>query len=88
MRSKHAKASKIEVTLNWQEGLRLTIADDGVGFDYSPEMKFKSSSGLGLGNLESRARLLNAELKFVKNVPSGSVVEVSLPHSAFKHIGT
>src|SRR5258706_3946643 len=75
---KHAKASKIEVTLNWQEGLRVTIADDGIGFDYSPEMKFKNSSGLGLGNLESRARLLNAELKFLKNVPSGSVVDLFL----------
>ncbi|MBI1769370.1 MAG: sensor histidine kinase [Bacteroidetes bacterium] len=78
---KHAKASKIEVTVNWQEGLHLTVADDGVGFDFSPELKFKNSSGLGLSNLESRARLLHAELKFLKNTPSGCVVDVFLPIS-------
>lgn len=85
---KHSRASKIEIKTIWNDGLHLTIADDGVGFENSPDMKSKSSSGLGLNNLESRARLLNAELKFQKNNPSGSVVEVFLPSSNFKSTST
>jgi signal transduction histidine kinase len=72
---KHARASKIEVNINWNHGLHLTIADDGVGFNRDEKA---SASGLGLSNLESRARLLNADLKFLRNSPSGSVVEVAL----------
>jgi signal transduction histidine kinase len=74
---KHAKASKIEVKMNWVGGLHLTIADDGVGFDHCT--KSSAASGLGLSNLESRARLLNADLKFLKNNPTGSIVELVLP---------
>jgi signal transduction histidine kinase len=73
---KHSKASKIEVSINWSEGLHLTIIDDGVGFDHTT--KSTGTSGLGLSNLESRARLLNADLRFLKNSPSGSIIDVVL----------
>ncbi|HTH55831.1 MAG TPA: sensor histidine kinase [Cyclobacteriaceae bacterium] len=72
---KHAKASLIEVRMNWDGGLHVAIADDGVGFDVAAS---DGSLGLGLSNLESRARLLNADLKFLKNQPKGSVVELFL----------
>jgi signal transduction histidine kinase len=74
---KHAKASLIEVRMNWDGGLHVAIADDGVGFEVSQP---NNSVGLGLSNLESRARLLNADLKFLKNQPKGSVVELFLPN--------
>ena len=74
---KHAKATVIEVRMNWDGGLHVAVADDGVGFDLE---EFGGSTGLGLSNLESRARLLNADLKFLKNQPRGSVVELFLPN--------
>lgn len=73
---KHANASQIEVRMNWNGGLQVAVVDDGIGFD--PSARINGSLGLGLSNLESRARLLNAELKFLKNNPSGSVVELFL----------
>ncbi len=78
---KHAHASSIEVRYQWaDDGLTLSIADDGLGFDF-PSTKSKTSGrhGLGLFNLENRVALLNATLTFKKNQPSGTIVLVSLP---------
>ncbi len=77
---KHAHASSINVMMKWQEGnLFLSITDNGIGFDYSSQLKFTKTSGLGLTNLESRSHLLNAELTFARNNPSGTIVNLKLP---------
>jgi len=78
---KHAHASTINVKYRWtNNSLILSISDDGLGFDF-PSVKNKASGrhGLGLYNLENRAALLNANLSFEKNQPSGTLVLVSLP---------
>lgn len=76
----HAQASQINVNLEWKEGcLQLEVMDDGIGFDYSPGLKFRNTFRLGLSNLETRARLLHAELQFGKNKPSGCVLTLKLP---------
>lgn len=78
---KHANAAVIETKFQWTENsLFLTIADDGVGFDF-PTVKNKMTGrhGLGLYNLENRVALLGAELAFEKNKPAGTRVSVKLP---------
>jgi signal transduction histidine kinase len=80
---KHANASQISVCYQWMdEELQLSIADDGLGFDF-PSVKTKISGrhGLGLYNMENRVALLGATLTFKKNTPSGTIVLVTLPLS-------
>ena len=61
---KHAKASNIIITIQ-QEGeiLRLSIKDDGIGFDPA-----KKRNGVGLQNITSRAELLNGTV-LIKSSP-------------------
>jgi PAS domain S-box-containing protein len=61
---KHAKASNIIITIQ-QEGeiLRLSIKDDGIGFDPA-----KKRNGVGLQNITSRAGLLNGTV-LIKSSP-------------------
>lgn len=76
----HAKASLITITFTWNDGcLWLTVVDDGIGFEYTPELKFRSTTRLGLSTMESRAHLLHAEIVFEKNKSSGSILTLKLP---------
>ena len=67
--SKHARASRVELTLkNNEEGaLILTIADNGIGFD---PVSASKGRGHGLRNMRERARALNGELEIAPQ-PSG-----------------
>ncbi len=78
---KHAKASAIDVKLQWHaDKLMLQVKDNGVGFELPTSVNYSPiGSGLGLLSLKSRADLLNAQLTFEKNIPSGTVISVNLP---------
>lgn len=73
---KHAGASVINVTvIGQQHGLELTVEDDGKGFD--PNMNHSATqngSGLGLFNMENRARLLNGRLQYDSKPGKGSKI--------------
>lgn len=57
---KHGKASQLSLELAESEkGLYYSYRDNGKGFDLE-----KASKGLGLRNIENRAEMLNASLKF------------------------
>lgn len=78
---KHAKASSIDVKLQWHtDKLMLQVKDNGVGFELPTSVNYSPiGSGLGLLSLKSRADLLYAQLTFEKNSPSGTVISVTLP---------
>lgn len=78
---RHARAKHIDVKLDWKDTvLCLTIADDGVGFDFPEENdRVKSRMGLGLVNMASRVRLLCGEVRYKRNNPTGTVVEITIP---------
>lgn len=60
---KHAKCSQFSIKLSLQnKSLKLVIKDDGTGFDSS-----NSHKGLGLHNIETRSRLLNARISWNKS---------------------
>ncbi len=67
---KYAEASQIEVKL-WQglKEIRLTYQDNGKGFDTS---NAEHQKGMGLRNIESRARMLRAEYQ-LKSAPKKGV---------------
>jgi two-component system, NarL family, sensor kinase len=78
---KHAKATTITVGIHWQnEHLILQVRDNGVGFKSLPISDNPPlENGLGLLSLKSRASLLNAQLTFEKNLPSGTCISILYP---------
>ena len=72
---KHAEASVINVTVIGGEDLQFSVEDDGKGFD--PSLKpgsVSGGSGLGLYNMENRARLLGGRLEFDNHDRKGSKI--------------
>jgi hypothetical protein len=59
--------------------LRVTVADDGVGFGVMPS----NGTGLGLTNIRERLKLLHGEagqLHIAANSPSGVIVTIEVPY--------
>jgi signal transduction histidine kinase/ABC-type uncharacterized transport system substrate-binding protein len=75
---KHSGASHAEVRLcgaNGCKSIRLTVDDDGKGFDPA---KIQTDS-LGIISMRERLRLVGGELRIVSGRPAGTRVEVSVP---------
>lgn len=72
---KHAKASEIDVFVNRAEDeLVIMVQDNGKGFDQQGVKK-----GLGLGNLESRVKVLKGEMEIDSYIDGGTSVTVHIP---------
>jgi signal transduction histidine kinase len=71
---KHSRSDRITVAFDWHANLIVQVCDTGIGFDQR-----NKSSGLGLFNMQNRARLLGASLRFEKNEPKGTCVTLSMP---------
>ena len=72
---KHAKASEIDVFVNRAEDeLVMMVQDNGKGFDQQGVKK-----GLGLGNLESRVKVLKGEMEIDSYIDGGTSVTVHIP---------
>ena len=78
---KHAKATKIIVTALFEpETFMLTIADNGIGFDASKiESDNYEGFGLGLRNMNNRAKMINASFKLTSTLQEGTAVTITLP---------
>ena len=77
---KHAQADHIQVTIAADELLSIVIEDDGVGFDADAIRNSKQNGkGLGLFNIENRARLIGAHIDFEKGRRKGSKTVITVP---------
>jgi signal transduction histidine kinase len=66
---KHARASRIVISAQWQApNLRILIADDGIGISTAPQ------NGRGLLSLRQRALEMGAQLEVGNNAPQGTTV--------------
>ena len=77
---KHAKASAVEVELKLaedQNGLRLMVRDDGLGFDLA-----NTRGSVGLAGMEDYANMMNGTYGIWSEPGTGTVVEATLPISA------
>ena len=73
----HARAARIELRLDEDAGgLRLTVADDGIGFD--PEEAGLRSRRLGLTSMEERARALGARLRIESAPGQGTTIQLEV----------
>ncbi|MEL6429233.1 MAG: PAS domain-containing protein [Planctomycetota bacterium] len=77
---KHASATEVQVDLELApvRSIRLTVHDDGCGFDTSATTA-SSSAGIGIASMEERARLVGGELSVVSREGWGTTVSVVAP---------
>ncbi|CAN7752972.1 histidine kinase [Variovorax sp. LjRoot290] len=72
---KHSRASKVRVGIDAADGqLSLSVADDGSGFAGGGD----AHGGMGLRNMEARARRLNGTLD-IRSTPDGTTVALRFP---------
>lgn len=75
--AKHAHASTVEITLSWRDGsVRLTVRDNGVGFDAQGPARPMS---FGLIGLAERAALIAAHLVVSSHIGEGTTITVTVP---------
>jgi signal transduction histidine kinase len=73
---KHANATRIEVSLDYDGGrILLDVADDGRGFD--PD----TASANGLAGLRDRIRALGGTVSVASGLGSGTRISASLPEA-------
>jgi signal transduction histidine kinase len=73
---RHSQARNVRILLDQSGDLvRLTVADDGVGFDWNSQQH----PGRGLSNLRARVRELRGHHRWEKVEPSGSCLVVEVP---------
>ncbi|HYF67879.1 MAG TPA: sensor histidine kinase [Ohtaekwangia sp.] len=79
---KHAAASMIKVTfIGQQENARVVVEDNGIGFDVALHKSSQHvATGLGLYNIENRARLVGAEVEFHSIIQQGSRIALIIPY--------
>jgi signal transduction histidine kinase len=76
---RHAKASRVSVILNQlDEGLQLTIEDNGIGFDLS---QVETAKSMGLFGMRERARYSGGTIKFSSADPHGTRVTIVIPET-------
>jgi signal transduction histidine kinase len=71
---KHAQAKTITLHFEIADDFRITISDDGVGFDIT-----KNFTGNGLNNYKKRIAELNAQYTLVSEVGKGTTFGVIIP---------
>jgi signal transduction histidine kinase len=76
---KHARASKITIKLHLVlRFIHLHYSDNGVGFNENWQDKYEFM-GMGMSNIISRCRSINATSKFFNNAPHGMAFEMEAP---------
>lgn len=77
---KHAQASNVTINLASEKNkyITLSIIDDGKGFDLKKRKKNKSM-GNGIGNLQTRVRLLNGSIKIQSELNKGTNIFIKIP---------
>jgi len=74
--SRHGRADMVTVELENGNGIRLRIADNGIGFDPAA---LEGEPGFGLITMRTRTRALGGELRIAPLPEGGTEVEVVIP---------
>jgi signal transduction histidine kinase len=76
---RHAQATQVEVTLAFAPSqVRLTISDDGAGFELPADLSALARSGhFGLMSMQERAQLVGAQLTLDTEIDQGTSVTVT-----------
>ena len=78
--AKHAQAGGVRIQLERDaHHIRLTVADDGVGFDLSRLGEAGSTPGLGLITMRERVELAGGRFQLRTRPGEGTEITVDLP---------
>lgn len=76
---RHAKALEIIINLEFiNDTLTLSIADDGIGFDFT-EIK-KRHKGMGLENVQKRVAMIGGTVSFDTAPGTGTRITITIPY--------
>lgn len=71
---KHAEASRVDITLLWNESrIEIVVADNGKGFD-----KKRKNTGIGMNIIRERVRNLKGQLRIETALGKGTKVQVEI----------
>jgi signal transduction histidine kinase/ligand-binding sensor domain-containing protein len=74
---KHAKATKVIVQINYNDGIfYLTVEDNGIGFDTS---KGSVKKGIGLKNIQARLKIINGKIDLQSVMDKGTSIYIQCP---------
>ena len=83
---RHAAAHRVAVGLDFEEqGLRLLVKDDGVGFEVGGDAQ-NGGESFGLSGMTERANLIGSRLVIHSAVGSGTTVDVWVPTTILDQI--
>jgi signal transduction histidine kinase/tetratricopeptide (TPR) repeat protein len=75
---KHAKANKLDIcVIKDQDGISITLEDNGVGFDTS---KVSKHEGIGLKNIITRINYLKGTIEWNSEPGKGTLVAIHVPY--------
>ena len=78
---RHADATEITISTNQgEEDFTFRIHDNGQGFDLQ---QAESHNGLGLNNMQQRARLHGGRIEILSNAGKGTEISIHIPMSAY-----
>jgi len=78
--ARHAQAHQVRIVLqSGAEGTRLTITDDGIGFEAST----RGAGGLGLITMRERAEALGGTFRIASSSGRGTVIDVTVPDAGY-----
>ena len=72
---KHARASEINVSIQWSETIVVTVQDNGQGFSLE-ETRGDIKRGVGLYSIENRANLIGGEVFFESKPGKGATIKI------------
>lgn len=77
---KHAKAENIILTLEGNnESIYIEIEDDGIGFDYHPELYRLKSKSMGLFSIHERISDIGGTIKIDSELGLGTKIKLIIP---------
>jgi two-component system NarL family sensor kinase len=77
---KHAGATEVKVSIRYPEdGMYITIFDNGVGFN--PETELKKKDGLGIQNILRRATLVGGKAEIMSKPGEGTTLQIQMGYA-------
>jgi len=77
---KHAEANVVNIKMNYlPDKLKITVEDNGKGFDINRMQSAANNHGLGLRNMMNRMSLINGSIKIDSKPNEGTNAVIELP---------
>jgi two-component system sensor histidine kinase DegS len=83
--NKHAHASHVQVSLDFQDGqVVANVEDDGSGFDINElQSTEQQRRGLGLSTIQERAEMLGGDVQIESRIGRGTKVRIEIPMAQY-----